>query len=113
MKSSYKEHTTWYTKTFHQTEQKSENQEETQKIKHKLKQNIQRPSMWNQHTYDVGTWTKEKMGSETKGKNPWTSIVNRTPKQNSYPRTINSGQASSLSSLSNKIFITQQKGNKK
>ena len=47
---------------------KGENQEEAQNIKNKLKQNIQRSSIWNQHTYDVGTWTKEKMESEINGK---------------------------------------------
>ena len=37
------------------------NQEEAQNINNKLNHNIQRTSIWNQHTYDVDTWTKEKM----------------------------------------------------
>ena len=88
---------------------KGENQEEAQNIKNKLKQNIQRSSIWNQHTYDVGIWTKEKIDSKINGKQSLTSIVNRTPKQNSYPRIINSGQESSLSSLSQNNYKPRKK----
>ena len=65
--------------------------------------------MWNQHTYDVGTLTKEKRKSEINGKQSWAYIVNRTPKQNSYPHTINPSQSSSLSSLSHNNYKPRKK----
>ena len=51
--------------------------------------------MWNQHTYDVGTWTKDKIEMEMIiDKVAWSSIVSRIPKQNTYPCTINLSQNS-------------------
>ena len=49
------------------------------------------------------------MESEINGKQSWEYIVNITSKQNSYPHTINSGQASSLSSLNHNIYIPGKK----
>ena len=68
--------------------------------------------MWNQHTYDVGTWTKDKMERERLTDQVlWSSIVSRTPKQNSYPTTIKLSQTSSISSLSDNNY--SQKRQKK
>ena len=66
--------------------------------------------MWNQHTYDVGTWTKDKIEMESiLNEISWSNIVSRTPKQNSYPCTINLSQNSSLSSLSHNNYRKRRK----
>ena len=59
--SSYKEHTTSETKEFQQKEQKGQNIKSIQQNKTTPNTNKQRTSMQNQHTYDVGTWTKDKI----------------------------------------------------
>ena len=91
--SSYKDQTTRETKIF---QQKGEHRRYTNK-QTKIKQKKQRTPMWNHHTYDSGTWTKDKIEMEQLlGKMSWSSIVNRTSKQNSYPYTINLSQDSPL-----------------
>ena len=66
--------------------------------------------MWNQHTYDVRTWTKDKIEMESLLNDiSWSSIVSRTPKQNFYSCTINLHQNSSLSSLSHNNYRKRRK----
>ena len=66
--------------------------------------------MWNHHTYDVGTWTKDKIEMELLlNEMSWSSLVSRTPKQNSYACTINLSQNSSLSSLSHNNYRQRRK----
>ena len=79
--SSYKDQTTRKIKKCQQKEQTGKNLEDTQTNKNKSSKNKQRTPMWNQHTYDVGTWTKDKIEMELLlGKMSWLSIVSRTPK---------------------------------
>ena len=108
--SSYKEQTTRETKEFQKKEQKGQNIEAIQSNKTKPSKNKQRTSMLNQHTYDVGTWTKDKIEMELLfNEMSWASIVSRTPKQNSYPCTINVSQNSSLSSISHNNYRQRRK----
>ena len=66
--------------------------------------------MWNHHTYDVGTWTKDKIEMESLLNGMlWSFIVGRTPKQNSYQCTINISQNSSLSSLLHNNYRQRRK----
>ena len=53
--------------------------------------------MWNINTYDGGTWTKERMNKITpvNSHQSWATIVDKNPKQQLYPRTINLVQGSS------------------
>ena len=103
--SSYKEQKTKETKEFQQKEQKGQNIKAIQLNKTIPSTNKQRTSMWNQYTYGVGTWTKDKIEIESLPNGmSWSSIVSRTSKQNSYPCTINLSQHSSLSSLSHNIY---------
>ena len=53
--SSYKEHTTTETKGFQKKEQKGQTIKSIQPNKTIPSIKKQRTSMWNQHTYDVGT----------------------------------------------------------
>ena len=70
--------------------------------------------MWNQHTYDVGTRTKDNIEMELLlNEMSWPSLVIRTPKQNSYTCTINLSQNSSLSSLSHNNYRQKRKKNDK
>ena len=99
--SSYKIKNTRERKEIQQEERKGKKPETIQLNKTKPKINKKRISMWNQHTYDVGTWTKDKMERERlTDQVSWSSIVSRTPKRNSYPTTIKLNQSSSISSLS-------------
>ena len=108
--SSYKEHTTSETKEFQKKEQKGQNIEAIQLKTNTPINNKQRTSMWNQHTYDVRTWTKDKIEMESiLNEISWSNIVSRTPKQNSYPCTINLSQNSSLSSLSHNNYRKRRK----
>ena len=63
--SSYKEHPTSETKEFQKKEQKGLNTKAIQPNKTIPSTNKQRTSIWNQHTYDVGTWTKDKIEMES------------------------------------------------
>ena len=66
--------------------------------------------MWSQHTYDVGTWTKDKIEMELlTDQVSWLSIISRTPKKNSYPTTIKLSQTSSISSLSDNNYRQKRK----
>ena len=66
--------------------------------------------MWDQHAYGVGIWTKDKIDIKMLiNKVSCSSIVSRTPKQNSYPCTINLSQNSSLSSLSHNNYKQRRK----
>ena len=108
--SSYKEQTARDTKEFKKKEQQSQHK----KVLHSIKDipiiNKNKTSLWNQHTYDVGTWTKDKIEMESLLNDiSWSSIVSRTPKQNSYPCTINLHQNSSLSSLSHNNYRKRRK----
>ena len=108
--SSYKEHTTSETKEFQKKEQKGQNIEAIQLKTNTPINNKQRTSMWIQHTYNVGTWTKDKIEMESiLNEISWSNIVSRTPKQNSYPCTINLSQNSSLSSLSHNNYRKRRK----
>ena len=73
--------------------------------------------MWNKHTYDDGTWTKEKMEKETlmNSHQSWATIVEKKSKQKPYPITINSDQrASTQTTLSTPAINTpEQKGKNK
>ena len=91
--SSYKKKNTRERKEIQQKERKGKKPETIQLNKSKPKINKQRIPMWNQHTYDVGTWTKDKMERERlTDQLSWSSIISRTPKQNSYPTTIKLSQ---------------------
>ena len=48
------------------------------------------------------------MKSGINGKQSWASIVNTSTKQNFYPHTINTGQESSLSSLSQNNYKSRK-----
>ena len=91
--SSYKNKNTRERKEIQQEERKGKKPETIQLNKTKTKSNKTRMSLWNQHTYDVGTWTKAKMEMEKLiDQVSWSSIVSRTPKRNSYPTTIKLNQ---------------------
>ena len=108
--SSYKEQTTRETKDFQKKEQKGQNIKAIQSNKTKSSTNKQKIPIWNQHTYDVGTWTKDKVEMELLfNEMSWASIVSRTTKQNSYPCTINLSQNSSLSSISHNKYRQRRK----
>ena len=73
--------------------------------------------MWNKNMYDGKTWTKERMKKVTLMKihQSWAMIVDKTPKHQPYPSTINAGQGAStqttLSTLT--MNIPEQKGKMK
>ena len=103
--SSYKIKNTRERKEIQQEERKGKKPETIQLNKTKPKINEKRIPIWNQHTYDVGTWTKDKIEIELLlGKKSWSSIVSRTMKQNSFPCTITLSQASSLLLLSHNNY---------
>ena len=63
--SSYKNKNTRARKEIQKKEKKGKKPATIQP--NKIKPNItkQRTPMWNQHTYDAGTWTKDKIEMET------------------------------------------------
>ena len=88
--SSYKDQTTRKTKEFQKKEQKGQNIKAIQSNKTKSSTNKQKIPIWNQHTYDVGTWTKDKIEMELLlNEISWSFIVSRISKKNSYSCTIN------------------------
>ena len=116
MSSFYIEHTTKDKDKFEQIDKKSEHQEETKIIQNIIHKNQQSTSMWNKHTYDIGTWTKEKITEVTlmNSHQSWATIVNKTPKQKPYSLTINSGQGTSTqTTLSTLTINTPEQKNKK
>ena len=108
--SSYKEQPTSDTKECKKKEQQSQHKKVLRSIKDIPIINKNKTSLWNQHTYATGTWTKDKIEMESLlNEISWSSIVNRTPKQNPYPCTINLHQNSSLSSLSHNNYRKRRK----
>ena len=82
-----------------------------------MNNNNKSKSMWNKNSYDGETWTKERMQKviQMNSHISWATIVDRTPKQQPYPSTINAVQEVStqhtLSTLT--INTSEQKGKKK
>ena len=87
--SSYKNIKTRESKEIQKKEKKGKKPAPTQTNKIKQNTTKRRTPMWNQHTYDAGTWTKDKIEMEMLlDQVSWSTIVSRTPKQKSYPTTI-------------------------
>ena len=108
--SSYKIKNTRERKEIQQEERKGKKPETIQLNKTKPKINEKGIPIWNQHTYDVGTWTKDKMERERlTDQVSWSSIVSKTSKRNSYPTTIKLKQTSSISSLSDNNYRLKRK----
>ena len=103
--SSYKNKNKGERKEIQQEEIKSQQPETIKLQKTKPDINKTRTYLWNQHIYDVGTWTKAKMEREgLLDQTSWSSIVSRTPKRTSYPTTIKLHQSSSISSISENSY---------